>query len=604
MARLERVKLEKDSYKKASTFFRFIKPYRLSFVVGMLFLFLSSVTAMLFPYLMGQLIGKDSPSASTNPLLENLPDSSNFFDLSVTSNLITIMVLVFGTQAIFSFFRIYLFGYFTANALKDLRMEAFRILVSSPLNFFNKNKVGELTSRISNDVEQLKDTLNTVLASFIRQIITVVVSLVALFIMSPRLCFIMLGVVPVVAIVAVVFGRFIKRIAKETQDASAESNLVLEESLMGINNVKAFANEFFEILRYKKAVFEVRDKTMRIVLWRGLFVTFIIFCMFGSIVFVIWQGKLMVDSGAMSNSNFISFILYTIFVGGAISSLPELFTKVQSAIGSTEKLMTILEGETENLGLKPISSPLNLKGNLKLENVKFSYETRPDIEVIKGISIDIKSGEQIALVGSSGSGKSTLSALLLQFYKPTSGSILFDAKSAQDYDLSELRNEMAIVPQEVILFGGTIKENIAYGNLAASDEEIIEAAKGANAFDFINSFPDGFETLVGDRGIQLSGGQKQRIAIARAILKNPSILILDEATSSLDSESEMLVQEALDRLMQGRTSLVIAHRLSTIKNSDKILVMEKGEIVENGTHEELVKLENGIYRNLSEIQYR
>ncbi|MEN8811150.1 MAG: ABC subfamily B transporter ATP-binding protein, partial [Flavobacteriales bacterium] len=234
----------------------------------------------------------------------------------------------------------------------------------------------------------------------------------------------------------------------------------------------------------------------------------------------------------------------------------------------------------------------------------FSYETRPDIEVIKGISIDIKSGEQIALVGSSGSGKSTLSALLLQFYKPTSGSILFDAKSAQDYDLSELRNEMAIVPQEVILFGGTIKENIAYGNLAASDEEIIEAAKGANAFDFINSFPDGFETLVGDRGIQLSGGQKQRIAIARAILKNPSILILDEATSSLDSESEMLVQEALDRLMQGRTSLVIAHRLSTIKNSDKILVMEKGEIVENGTHEELVKLENGIYRNLSEIQYR
>ena len=604
MARQERIKLEKGSYKRASTFFRFIKPYRLAFTLGMIFLFLSSITAMLFPYLMGQLIGKDSPPPSANPLMDNLPDSSGFFDLSLTSNLVIIMIIVFGAQAIFSFFRIYLFGYFTANALKDLRVEAFRVLVSSPLNFFNKNKVGELTSRISNDIEQLRDTLNTVLSTFIRQIITVVVSLIALFIMSPRLCLIMLAVVPVVAIIAVVFGRFIKRIAKETQDASAESNSVLEESLMGISNVKAFANEFFEIIKYKKAVYEVRDKTMRIVKWRGLFVTFIIFCMFGSIVFVIWQGKLMVDNGDMSNKNFISFILYTIFVGGAISNLPELYAKVQRAIGSTEKLMGILVGETESLALKPISNPINLHGDVKLEKVKFSYDTRSDVEVIKGVSLEIKSGQQIALVGSSGSGKSTLSTLLLQFYQPNSGTIFFDGKPASAYKLSELRNEMAIVPQEVILFGGTIKENIAYGNLNASEEEIIEAAKGANAHEFISQFPDGYETYVGDRGIQLSGGQKQRVAIARAILKNPSILILDEATSSLDSESELLVQEALDRLMKGRTSIVIAHRLSTIKNSDKIIVLEQGEIVESGKHDELVKIEEGVYRNLSEIQYR
>lgn len=603
MARPERIKLEKKTVQKAATFYRFIKPYRGTFILGMVFLFLSSVTAMLFPYLMGQLIGKDKPTA--NPTLESyIPDTSQLIDLNDTSTLIIIMMCVFGAQALFSFFRIYLFGIFTANALKDLRTEAFSLLVASPLSFFNKNKVGELTSRISSDVELLRDTLNTTLATFIRQIITVVVSLIALFIMSPRLCFIMLAVVPVVAIVAVVFGKFIKKIAKETQDAAAESNSILEESLMGINNVKAFANEFFEIIRYRKKVVEVRDKTMRIVKWRGVFVTFVIFFMFGSIVFVIWQGKLMVDAGDMSNKNFISFILYTIFVGGAISNLPDFYAKIQKAVGSTESLMTILDGETEELALQPIENPLNLKGDVQLEKVSFSYETRSDVEVLNEISVSINSGQQIALVGSSGSGKSTLSALLLQFYLPSSGTIYFDGKPANEYELSELRNEMAIVPQEVILFGGTIKENIAYGNLKATEEEIIEAAKASNAHHFITDFPEGYETFVGDRGIQLSGGQKQRVAIARAILKNPSILILDEATSSLDSESEMLVQEALDRLMKGRTSLVIAHRLSTIKNCDQILVLESGHIVETGTHEELIKLEEGIYRNLSEIQYR
>lgn len=603
MARAERIKLDKQTIKKASTFFRFIKPYKLAFILGMIFLFLSSATAMLFPYLMGQLIGKDSTNGIPS-ITQSLPVPTQWIDLNVTSTLITVMILVFGAQAIFSFFRVYLFGYFTANALKDLRVAAFSVLIASPLHFFNKNKVGELTSRISNDIEQLRETLNTVLASFIRQLITVVVSLIALFIMSPKLCFIMLAVVPVVAIVAVVFGRFVKKVAKETQDASAESNSVLEESMMGITNVKAFANEFFEIIRYGKKVEEVKDKTMRIVFWRGLFITFIIFCMFGSIVFVIYQGKLMVDTGAMSNKNFISFILYTIFVGGAISSLPELFSSVQKSIGSTEKLMAILDGDIENLALSKIDNPLNLKGDVTMNNLYFSYETRPDVEVLKGVSVTIKAGQQIALVGSSGSGKSTLSALLLQFYQPNSGEILFDGKPANQYDLSELRNEMSIVPQEVILFGGTIKENIAYGDLEATDEEIIEAAKGANAHEFILSFPDGYETFVGDRGIQLSGGQKQRVAIARAILKNPSILILDEATSSLDSESEMLVQEALDRLMKRRTSLVIAHRLSTIKNSDIIIVLENGNIVESGKHEDLVLLENGVYKNLSEIQYR
>jgi len=602
MARPKKIKVEKKTYKKAFSFFRFIKPYKLSFYTGLIFLALSSVTAMIFPYLMGQLIGNEKETVI--PKITEGFNVSNYVDLSNINNIIIIMIIVFAAQAIFSFFRIYLFGYFTAHSLRDLRNTAFSHLIKSPMTFYNENKVGELTSRIATDINTLRETLTTTLASFIRQIITVLFSLVFLFVVSPKLCLIMLSVVPVIAITAVFFGIFIKRISKEVQDSSAESNLVLEESLVGITNVKAFANEFFEIIRYNNSVTEIKDKTLRIVLWRSLFVMFVIFFMFGSIAFVIWQGKLMVDAGELENRTFISFILYTVFVGGAISSLPDLYAKIQKAAGSTESLMKILDGKTEDLSLVKIENPLNLKGNVFIQNVSFAYETRPDFQVLNEINLEVEAGKKIALVGASGSGKSTLSSLLLQFYKPNSGGILFDNKPATAFELNELRNEMAIVPQDVILFGGTIKENIAYGDLNATDEEITEAAKGANAHDFITSFPDGYETLVGDRGIQLSGGQKQRVAIARAILKNPSILILDEATSSLDSESELLVQEALDRLMEGRTSFVIAHRLSTIKNCDQIIVLQNGNIVEKGTHDELVTLEKGVYRNLSEIQYR
>jgi len=596
----EKKSIKKPSKKENKTmsynFYTFIKPYRWIFIAGMFFLLLSSITMMLFPYLIGQLLGQDTSNAVQNP--------NAFIDLNDTSTLVSVLFIVFGIQAIFSFFKIYLFGYFTANTLKDIRIKSFRKMVASPLQFFNENKVGELTSRVATDIELLRETFNNTLSTFIGQIITVVISLLILFFMSPKLCLITLGVVPVVAIMGMFFGKFIKKVSMETQDSAAKSNAILEESLVGISNVKSFVNEFFEILKYKKTVLDVRDKTMKIVKWRGIFGTIITFCMFGSIVFVIWQGKLMVDSNEISGKHFISFILYTIFVGGSIGSLPDLYAKIQQALGATESLMKILDGNTEKLILKPIENPLNLKGSVTFENIKFAYDSRLDIEVIKNISLHVKEGQQIALVGPSGAGKSTLSALLLQFYKPSSGRILFDGKPAEQFELSKLRNEMALVPQEVILFGGTIKENILYGNLNASEKEIIAAAKDANAHDFIMSFPDGYETYVGDRGIQLSGGQKQRIAIARAILKNPSILILDEATSSLDSESELLIQEALDKLMIGRTSFIIAHRLSTIKNCDTILVLKNGEIHETGTHDELILLEDGLYKNLSELQYQ
>ncbi|MBC8757655.1 ATP-binding cassette domain-containing protein [Kordia sp. YSTF-M3] len=588
--------LKKKKTSSKYNFYTFIKPYRFVFAAGMFFLLLSSITMMLFPYLIGQLLGQDVGNS--------VESSTAFVNLDDTSTLVTVLFVVFGAQAIFSFFKIYLFGYFTANTLKDIRIKSFTKMITSPLQFFNENKVGELTSRVATDIELLRETFNTTLSTFVGQIITVVISLMILFFMSPKLCLITLAVVPVVALFGMFFGKFIKKVSMETQDSAAKSNAILEESLVGISNVKSFVNEFFEIIKYKKTVLEVRDKTMKIVTWRGIFGTLITFCMFGSIVFVIWQGKLMVESNQISGKHFISFILYTIFVGGSIGSLPDLYAKIQQALGATESLMKILDGTTEKLALQHIKNPLNLKGNVTFENVNFAYDSRLDIEVIKNISLNVKEGQQIALVGPSGSGKSTLSSLLLQFYKPSSGSILFDGKPADQFELSKLRNEMALVPQEVILFGGTIEENIIYGDLNASKEEIIKAAKDANAHDFIMSFPDGYETYVGDRGIQLSGGQKQRIAIARAILKNPSILILDEATSSLDSESELLIQDALDRLMIGRTSFIIAHRLSTIKNCDTILVLKNGQIHETGTHDELINIENGLYKNLSELQYQ
>ncbi|AXG68162.1 putative multidrug export ATP-binding/permease protein [Kordia sp. SMS9] len=575
---------------------QFIKPYRGIFSFGMLFLLLSSITMMLFPYLIGQLLGQDT----TNPT----EAAEAFINLDDTNTLVKVLFIVFGVQALFSFFKTYLFGYFTANTMKDIKVQAFQKMVTSPLQFFNENKVGELTSRVATDIELLRDTFNTTLPSFIGQIITVVICLTALFLMSPKLCLITLAVVPVVAIIGMFFGNFIKKVSMETQEYAAKSNAILEESLMGISNVKSFVNEFFEIKRYTRTVLKVRDKTMKIVKWQGFFGTLIIFCMFGSIVFVIWQGKLMVEAGDISGKHFISFILYTIFIGGSIGGLPDLYAKIQKALGATESLMKILEGNTENIILEPIKDPLQLNGTVTLQNVNFAYDSRLDVEVLKNISLHVEAGKQIALVGTSGSGKSTLSALLLQFYQPSSGTILFDGIPAKEFELSKLRNEMALVPQEVILFGGTIKENIIYGDLNATEEEIIAAAKDANAHDFIMNFPDGYETFVGDRGIQLSGGQKQRIAIARAILKNPSILILDEATSSLDSESELLIQEALDRLMVGRTSFIIAHRLSTIKDCDTILVIKHGKIHETGTHDELILLENGVYKGLSELQYQ
>jgi ABC-type multidrug transport system fused ATPase/permease subunit len=490
----------------------------------------------------------------------------------------------------------------TENAMRDLRSAAFQKLVYMPMDFFNQNKVGELSSRLSSDVTQIQETLKTTIAEFFRQIVIVFGGVAFIFVFSWKLALIMLGTVPVMAVIAVFFGRFIRKLSKKSQDNAAQSNAIIEESLVGISNVKSFTNELFMIKRYTEAIDEIKNLNIKSGIWRGLFVSFIIFCLFGAIVFIIWQGLLMTQgpNPQLSSQDFFSFIMYTIMMGASIGSLPDLYASIQKSIGATENLMEIIDSPGEQQLNKGTLKP-KITGEISFAKVTFSYPQRKDIMVLNGISFDAQSNHTIALVGSSGSGKSTIASLLLNYYEIASGTILIDGNPIQDIDTHHLRKHIAIVPQEVLLFAGSIAENIRFGATEASEDEIIEAAKKANAWEFIQSFPEGLNTQVGDRGIQLSGGQKQRIAIARAIIKNPTILILDEATSALDSESERLVQDALDKLMMGRTSIVIAHRLSTIKNADTILVLKKGEIVESGNHEKLIQ-DKGVYFNLVELQ--
>jgi ABC-type multidrug transport system fused ATPase/permease subunit len=595
----EKIKLTKEGIQKAKGIFTYLKPYTFSFTIGWIFLILSTSAGLFFPLLMGKLLG----SNSSNNSIENTSETVKLISLDNINHVALALFVLFGLQALFSFFRVIIFTNVTENTLRDVRKDAFSRLVHMPMDFFNKNKVGELTSRLASDIVQVQETLRTTIAEFFRQIVIIVGGIIFLTLLSWKLALIMIATVPVMAIIAVFFGRFIKKLSKIAQDETANSTVIVEESLTGISNVKAFTNETFVISKYLKSIEEIRKLNIKSGLWRGLFASFIIFCLFGAIVFIIWQGLLMTQgpNPALSSENFYAFIFYTIMMGASVGSLPELYASIQKAIGSTENLMNIIQNESETEIMKGNLKPV-LTGKIEFKNVSFHYPQRPDIEVLKGISLISQANETIALVGSSGAGKSTIASLLFRFFDTNKGEILFDNQKIQDIDIKNLRSQMAFVPQEVILFGGSIKENIAYGKENASDEEIFEAAKEANALDFIQSFPDGFETQVGDRGIQLSGGQKQRIAIARALLKNPIILVLDEATSALDSESERLVQEALDRLMRGRTSIVIAHRLSTIKNANSIYVIENGKVAEKGTHEELIANSDGIYKGLVSLQ--
>jgi len=579
---MNKTQKKKVNFSSLIKLYKYIKPYKTRFYTGIVFLLLTSFTSLIFPKLVGDLI--DGSSQSVEKI-----------------NQIAIYLLIlFSAQALFSYFRIVLFVSVAEKSLSKLRQDTFNHLSKLPLNFFSNNKIGELNSRVSADITLLQETFTTTFAEFFRQIILIVGGVTFLSFISVKLTLFMISVLPVIMILAVYFGKRIKSYSKKVQKEIAESNNIVEETLQGIRVVKTFTNEAFESLKYKQKTDEVAKTAIKGGKYRGAFASFIILCVFGAIISVIWFGTKQVHEGNLKMGELFSFVLYTVFIGASVGGLADLYSKIQKAIGSSEALLEILEDEDENYidGIKK-----DIVGNLEFRDVTFSYENRIENIVLNSINFTAKKGETVAIVGPSGAGKSTITSLILDFYNTTKGSVLIDDVDLKEFNLHNIRKQIGIVPQDTFLFGGTISENIAYGKIDSTKEEIVEAAKQANADEFINSFKDGYNTLVGERGIQLSGGQRQRIAIARTILKNPAILILDEATSSLDSKSESMVQNALEKLMKNRTTIVIAHRLSTIKSADKILVLDKGKIVEKGTHEELIKIENGTYKSLSKLQF-
>lgn len=571
--------LKISDLKQLSKIFAYVGPHKGLWALGFVFLLITMITSLLFPKLLGGLM-------SSSP--DNLRD-----------NMLQMMGLLL-VQSIASFFRVVIFVTVTERALAAIREDLYSRLIHLPMTFFSSKRVGELNSRVASDTSQIGETLTTTLAEFLRGISMVVGGITILAFTSMKLTLFIVAVIPPLIIVTMIFGRFIRKYSKKVQDEVAASNTIVEETFAGIQTVKAFANEAWERNRYAKRVSAIVGLAVKGGYYRGAFASFITFGLFGAIALVIWFGAGMVHEGQLAGEKLNEFILYALFIGGSIGGLASVYAQLQKTIGATETIFNLME-ETPEMDIttdKPFSVDV---AKITFSDVNFSYPTRTDVQVLKTVNFDLDRGKTLALVGRSGSGKSTIASLLMRFYAINSGSITVNDSPLSEIDLKAWRNALAFVPQDVLLFGGTIRENIAYGDTQANEEQIIEAAKQANAWEFIKEFPEGLETTVGERGVQLSGGQRQRIAIARALLKDPQLLILDEATSALDSESEQLVQEALERLMKGRTSVVIAHRLSTIRHADQILVLNKGEVTERGSHDELID-HGGIYSELVKLQ--
>jgi ABC-type multidrug transport system fused ATPase/permease subunit len=604
-----KIAVTKNSLQHLLGIYKFMMPYKGWFIAGLFCLIFSSTILLAFPFFTGKLVDSSVGKAPAQPLpnAEMLANNGFLgflqnFDYSNINHIALVLLSILVFQSIFSFLRVFFFSRVSEKSMADIRKALYQKLMTLPMTFYDSRRIGEVMSRLTSDVALLQDTFSITLAEFVRQVATLIIGLSILFFRTPTLTFFMLGIVPVLVLAGLFFGKRIRKMSKETQDELAKANIVVEETLQAISMVKSFTNERFEVNRYKMSLDKVVSVALNTANYRGAFISFIVMSIFGGIVAVLWYGSKLVQTGEMTIGDLTGFIIYTMFIGGSIGGLGDLYGQLQRAVGASERLREILEQPSEANLDKPDAPISAVAGNITFSNVQFAYPSRKDVGVLQGINLTIKSGEKVALVGHSGAGKSTIIQLLMRFYDLDGGEILLDNKNINSYDLVAYRHLLGIVPQEVILFGGTIKENIAYGKPNASEAEIIEAAQKANAYKFIQSFPEGLNTLVGERGVKLSGGQRQRIAIARAILKDPAVLILDEATSSLDAESEQAVKEALETLMKNRTTIIIAHRLATIRSADKIYVLDKGKIAETGTHEQLLGTETSVYGSLVKLQ--
>ncbi|MBV9788699.1 MAG: ATP-binding cassette domain-containing protein [Chloroflexi bacterium] len=514
-----------------------------------------------------------------------------------------VMLGVFVLQACFNFVQSYFLTFVGERVMADLRLQTYEHIQRMSLRFFSDRHVGEITSRVTNDVTTIQNVTTVNIATFLQNLVTFAGGLALMLFLSTRLTLLTMVVVPGMILAGIYFGRRIRGISTEVQDRLADATAVLEETVSGIRVVQSFAREPYEIKRFRQAIEEAFRTSMRRTRIRSTFLPVVSFLGFSALVLVLWYGGRQVVAGQMSPGDLVSFLIYSGTIAASLGTFTGLYSQMQEALGATQRVFAILDTEPD-IRDKPDAVPLpHVQGEIIFHDLHFAYESHEEYApVLRAIDIQVRPGEILALVGPSGAGKTTLVNMIPRFYDPTKGAITIDGHDLRDVKLHTLREQIGIVPQETLLFSGTIRENILYGKLDASEDEMIEAARAANAHQFISQLPQGYNTVVGERGVKLSGGQRQRVAIARALLKDPRILILDEATSALDSESEALVQEALERLMQGRTTFVIAHRLSTVQIANRIAVMESGQIVELGSHHELMAL-GGLYSRLYSLQF-
>ena len=562
---------------------KYARPYTKSLVFAFICLTLTSLVNLVLPLIVRNMINA----------VVVLKDSQILDGLAW--DLFFIIIL----QAVFAVTHNYVFGFVGHRMTTDFRIEFFSHIQSLSLKFFQERRVGEILSRMNNDISVIQNALVSIPVALLRQSITLIGAMAIILYLNWKLTGLILLILPPLMIFARVFGKRLRLFSENLQDQVAKAVVVLEEVASSIKIVKSFTRENYERERFKKEIETAFERAVDKLKISSFFGPFILGLTFMVSAVLIWYGGYQVMSGVTTPGELAAFFLYALIVAGPIGTFVRLYTQIQEASGAIRRVYEILDTAP---AIDNPENPIfleNIKGRIQFENVSFGY--RQELEILHNISFDVRPGQTVALVGPSGAGKSTVIKLLHRFFDASQGSIRLDEHDIRSLDRKSFLNQIALVPQETLLFGGTVKENILYGKLDATDQELEDAAKKANAHDFIVDLENGYKTIVGEKGAKLSGGERQRIAIARAILKNPKILVLDEATSSLDNCSEALIQEAVEKLMEGRTTFIVAHRLSTIHKADQIIVLEKGRIVETGQHEELMDNKN-LYYNLYKLK--